>query len=60
LAQAEGRSLPHASIDDPSPSVRGHLPPHAQEIYLGTFNSAWAQYQARGPQQREEISHRVA
>jgi len=52
--------LPYASIDDLPPPVRAHLPPHAQEIYLAAFNSAWEQYTSRGPSQRERTAHRVA
>ncbi|HWA44028.1 MAG TPA: ChaB family protein [Hypericibacter adhaerens] len=44
--------------DDLPPSVRRHLPPHAQEIYLAAFNNAWAEY--AGSARREEIAHRVA
>jgi cation transport regulator len=52
--------LPYASVEDlPSP-VQAHLPPHAQEIYLGAFNNAWTEYATRGPAQRETTAHRVA
>jgi cation transport regulator len=56
----EGNRLPYASVDDLPSSIRAHLPPHAQEIYLAAFNNAWIEYQARGPEQREQIAHRVA
>ncbi len=46
--------------EDLPPPVRAHLPPHAQEIYLGAFNNAWTEYAARGPEQREITAHRVA
>jgi cation transport regulator len=36
------------------------LPPHAREIYLAAFNSAWLQYASRGLAQRERTAHRVA
>jgi len=52
--------LPYASIDDLPPPIRAHLPPHAREIYLAAFNSAWTQYASRDPLQREETAHRVA
>jgi len=39
---------------------RAHLPLHAQEIYLAAFNKAWAEYEARGSDQRERTAHRVA
>lgn len=51
--------MPYASVDDLPASVRAHLPPHAQEIYLAAFNRAWIDYQDRG-ERREEIAHRVA
>jgi len=52
--------MPYAVIDDLPASVRAHLPPHAQEIYLGAFNAAWQHYGATEPARREEIAHRVA
>ncbi|HVO16897.1 MAG TPA: ChaB family protein [Alphaproteobacteria bacterium] len=51
--------MPYASNEDLPPSVRNHLPPHAQDIYRAAFNSAWQQY-ARGNRPVEEIAHRVA
>ena len=45
-------------------SVRGHLPRHAQEIYLAAFNNAWNEYRdpgdRRGKASREEVAHKVA
>lgn len=52
--------MPYASNDDLPPSVRNHLPPHAQDIYRAAFNNAWAQYSAREPWRHEEIAHRIA
>jgi cation transport regulator len=52
--------LPYDSVDDLPASLRTHLPPHAQEIYLGAFNSAWIQYADRGPTEQEHTAHRVA
>ncbi|WP_291856454.1 ChaB family protein [Bradyrhizobium sp.] len=52
--------MPYASIDDLPPPLRAHLPPHAREIYLAAFNSAWLQYASRDPAQRERTAHRVA
>jgi cation transport regulator len=57
---AEGNSLPYVSVEELPPPIQAHLPLHAQEIYLGAFNSAWTQYADRGPAHREEIAHRVA
>lgn len=33
--------MPYRTIDDLPRSIRGHLPAHAQEIYLAAFNNAW-------------------
>ena len=52
--------MPFAVVEDLPPRVQSHLPLHAQEIYRAAFNSAWVQYAARGPLQRERIAHRVA
>ena len=52
--------MPYASNDDLPPNLRRILPPHAQDIYRSAFNAAWDGYAARGPEQREEIAHRVA
>lgn len=50
--------MPYRINDDLPPSIRGHLPPHAQDIYREAFNHAWDQY--GGDLRREEIAHRVA
>jgi cation transport regulator len=50
--------VPYTTIAELPPSVRRHLPEHAQEIYRGAFNNAWQSYAA--DLTREEISHRVA
>lgn len=52
--------MPYASIDDLPLSVRSHLPAHAQEIYLGAYNSAWHSYHQKPPEEREVSAHRVA
>jgi cation transport regulator len=52
--------MPYASNEDLPPSIRGHLPSHAQDIFRAAFNSAWESYGARQPARREEIAHRVA
>ena len=36
--------MPYSSIEDLPNSVQGHLPVHAQEIFLEVFNNAWKQY----------------
>jgi cation transport regulator len=53
-------SMPYASNDDLPPSVRSHLPPHAQDIFRAAFNNAWLRYSERAPERREEIAHRIA
>jgi cation transport regulator len=50
--------MPYNTTDDLPDSVRLHLPPHAQAIYLAAFNNAWRQY-ARDPD-GEAIVHRIA
>ncbi|MGY6250725.1 ChaB family protein [Bosea thiooxidans] len=50
--------MPYASNDDLPPSVRGHLPQHAQDIYRAAFNHAFAAHAADVA--REEIAHRIA
>lgn len=52
--------MPYLTVEDLPQPIQAHLPLHAQEIYLGAFNSAWTQYADRGPEQRESIVHRVA
>ncbi len=50
--------MPYASNDDLPPSVRDHLPLHAQDIFRAAFNSAFDDH-AHDPR-REEIAFRVA
>lgn len=50
--------MPYADIADLPASVRNHLPPHAQEIYMKAFNNAWREYAARAD--REVVAHKVA
>ncbi|HEX2909055.1 MAG TPA: ChaB family protein [Phototrophicaceae bacterium] len=56
--------MPYQKPTDLPETVRDHLPPHAQEIYLEAFNSAWEQYdepeERRGDDTREETAHKVA
>jgi cation transport regulator len=47
--------MPYAVNDDLPPSVRNHLPQHAQDIYREAFNHAWLQH--RGD---EAMPHRIA
>ncbi len=48
--------MPYATNRDLPPSIRSHLPPHAQDIYREAFNHAFVTY---GPE-REAVAHRVA
>ena len=50
--------MPDLSTFGLPPAVR-RLPPHAQEVFLSVFNTAWESYAKRGPQQQEEIAFRV-
>ncbi len=51
--------MPYAATSDLPPAVR-RLPPHAQEIFLSAFNSAWDSYAGRGPHEQEETAFRIA
>lgn len=50
--------MPYASNADLPPSVRNHLPAHAQDIYRAAFNHAFAAHADEA--EREEIAHRIA
>jgi cation transport regulator len=50
--------MPYRANNDLPPSVRRHLPPHAQDIYRGTFNHAFAAHV--GDSRQEEAAHRIA
>jgi cation transport regulator len=50
--------MPYASNEDLLPSVRAHLPPHAQDIFRAAFNSAYDEH--RGDPRQEEIAFRIA
>ena len=52
--------MPYALNEDLPPSVRRHLPPHAQDIFRSAFNHAWETYGGAEPARIEEIAHRVA
>lgn len=56
--------MPYKNLADLPDSIRGHLPRHAQEIYLKAFNNAWEEYanpsHRRGKASREEVAHKVA
>ena len=50
--------MPYVTVEDLPDSVRDHLPPHAQEIYLAAFNKAWRQH--AGDPDIEPTVHRIA
>lgn len=50
--------MPYGSNTDLPPSVRSHLPPHAQDIFRAAFNAAYAAH-ADDPRQ-EEAAFRIA
>jgi cation transport regulator len=52
--------MPYKSISDLPDSVRDKLPRHAQEIFQEAFNSAYDEYEERGPEGREETAFKVA
>ena len=56
--------MPYNMTADLPASVRDHLPPHAQQIFLKAFNSAWDEYadaaKREGNESREEAAFRVA
>jgi cation transport regulator len=62
--QEEGKRMPYRTIADLPPSVRDHLPLHAQEIFLAAFNNAYEEYASpitrRPGASLEETANRVA
>jgi cation transport regulator len=56
--------MPYQTTSDLPESVRGHLPPHAQDIFLHAFNSAWHEYadaaKRAGDESQEQAAFRVA
>lgn len=52
--------MPYSSTDDLPPPLQVRLPLHAQEIYLGAFNNAFAEYSDRSAEEQESTAHRVA
>ena len=53
-----GMAVPYRTNDDLPAPVRGHLPPHAQNIYREAFNHAFAAH--AGDPRQEEAAHRIA
>jgi cation transport regulator len=52
--------MPYATNEDLPASVRGHLPPRAQDIFRETFNAAWQQHRGEAAGEREERAFRIA
>ncbi|HEX6819982.1 MAG TPA: ChaB family protein [Ktedonobacterales bacterium] len=56
--------MPYQTSENLPSSVRDHLPPHAQDIFVHAFNGAWSEYadpnKRRGGETREEAAFRVA
>lgn len=56
--------MPYDSRKDLPEDVKDALPPHAEEIYMEAFNSAWEQYEdpeeREGDESREATAHQVA
>ena len=50
--------MPYSSNEELPPTVRHHLPPHAQDIYRAAFNHAFAAHE--GDPRQDEASHRIA
>lgn len=50
--------MPYATNAHLPPSVRHHLPAHAQNIFREAFNHAFAAHE--GEKDREERAHRIA
>jgi cation transport regulator len=50
--------LPYSVNADLPPSIRRHLPDHAQDIYREAFNHAFAAH--AGDPRQEEAAHRIA
>ena len=58
LATFVEEPMPYPTNADLPPSVRSHLPEHAQEIYREAFNHAFAAH--NGEARQEEAAHRIA
>lgn len=49
--------MPYESNSDLPLRVRGHLPPHAQDIFRAAFNAAWRDHPGA---RQEEAANRIA
>lgn len=56
--------MPYQTTNQLPASVRDHLPPHAQDIFLHAFNNAWNEYanpaKREGNESQEQAAFRVA
>jgi cation transport regulator len=50
--------MPYRANSDLPPSIRAHLPGHAQDIFRAAFNHAFAAH--AGDPRQEEIAHKIA
>jgi cation transport regulator len=50
--------MPYQTNSELPPSVRSHLPSHAQDIYREAFNHAYEAH--AGEDRQEEAAHRIA
>jgi cation transport regulator len=50
--------MPYHANNDLPPTLRKHLPDHAQDVYREAFNHAWADH--NGEVRQEEAAHRIA
>ncbi len=66
MSRQESRRIkrPYQNTQDLPAAVRDHLPPHAQDIFLKAFNSAWNEYadpgRREGNESQEQAAFRVA
>lgn len=52
--------MPYRRNADLPPSVRDHLPEHAQDIFRAAFNTVWDEASEESPDEREERAFRIA
>jgi cation transport regulator len=57
-AEVAEEPMPYPTNADLPPTVRSHLPEHAQDIYREAFNHAFAAH--AGESRQEEAAHRIA
>ena len=49
--------MPYRRNSDLPPSVRGHLPDHAQDVYRETFNHAYGQLAGERDREQRAAAH---